>query len=71
MEYLSAKGMFTDRLGQYDEAALRFGYVNQVQVFKKADIQGGFTPNSRNPSTNFSNVNIMPPEFQRFDLYLH
>lgn len=42
MEYLSAKGMFTDRLGQYDEAALRFGYANQIQVFKKADIQGGF-----------------------------
>jgi hypothetical protein len=34
MEYMSTKGLFTDRLGKYDEAAIRFGYGNQVQVFK-------------------------------------
>jgi len=42
MEYMSAKGAFTDRLGRYDEAAIRFAYGNQVQVFDKQDIQGGF-----------------------------
>ena len=33
MEYLSAKGAFSDFLGKYDEAAIRFAYGNQIQVF--------------------------------------
>ncbi|MEL6185280.1 MAG: zinc-dependent metalloprotease, partial [Myxococcota bacterium] len=33
MEYMSAKGAFADFMGSYDEAAIRFGYANQVQVF--------------------------------------
>ncbi len=33
MEYLSMKGAFADFLGKYDEAAIRFAYGNQVQVF--------------------------------------
>lgn len=33
MEYLSNKGIFADFLGKYDEAAIRFAYANQVQVF--------------------------------------
>ena len=33
MEYMSSKGAFADSLGKYDEAALRFAYANQVQVF--------------------------------------
>lgn len=42
MEYMSMKGLFTDKLGKYDEAALRFGYGNQVQVFNKVTVPGGF-----------------------------
>jgi len=42
MEYMSAKGLFSDKLGTYDEAAFRFVYGDQVQVFKDASIQGGF-----------------------------
>ena len=38
MEYLSMKGAFADYLGKYDEAALRFGYGNQVQVFANASV---------------------------------
>ncbi|MEQ8275878.1 MAG: zinc-dependent metalloprotease [Deltaproteobacteria bacterium] len=45
MEYMSAKGLFADFLGKYDEAALRFAYANQVAVFNNAqvdpDLQGG------------------------------
>ena len=41
MEYMSAKGAFTPELGKYDIAALRFAYANQVQVFNKADVDGG------------------------------
>jgi hypothetical protein len=41
MEYMSMKGLFSDTLGRYDEAALRFGYVNQVQTFKSAAVDGG------------------------------
>jgi hypothetical protein len=33
MEYMSSKGMFADALGTYDQAAIRFAYGNQVQVF--------------------------------------
>ncbi|MGF1511376.1 MAG: zinc-dependent metalloprotease [Myxococcota bacterium] len=33
MEYMSSKGLFADFLGSYDEAAIRFAYANQVQVF--------------------------------------
>jgi hypothetical protein len=33
MEYMSSKGLFADFLGSYDEAAIRFAYGNQVQVF--------------------------------------
>ncbi|MFO0726179.1 MAG: M66 family metalloprotease [Myxococcota bacterium] len=56
MEYLSAKGMFSDRLGQYDEAALRFGYVNQIQVFKKADIDGGFNLKNWRLQNDYSSI---------------
>lgn len=41
MEYMSMKGLFSDRLGKYDEAALRFAYANQVQVFDQVEQQGG------------------------------
>lgn len=41
MEYMSSKGMFTDKLGPYDEAALRFAYGNQVQVFNDTNMVGG------------------------------
>lgn len=47
MEYLSMKGAFSDVLGKYDEAAIRFAYGNQVQVFADsgvdANLQGGDT----------------------------
>jgi hypothetical protein len=43
MEYMSGKGAFTDKLGKYDEAAIRFAYGEQVQVFNKADVTGGMT----------------------------
>ena len=33
MEYMSSKGLFADYLGAYDEAAIRFAYGEQVQVF--------------------------------------
>lgn len=33
MEYMSSKGLFSDYLGKYDEAAIRFAYANQIQVF--------------------------------------
>ena len=33
MEYMARKGVFSDRLGKYDEAAIRFGYAEQVAVF--------------------------------------
>ncbi|MEM9113121.1 MAG: zinc-dependent metalloprotease [Myxococcota bacterium] len=39
MEYMSAKGLFADFLGSYDEAALRFAYGNQVQVFTSPSVQ--------------------------------
>lgn len=45
MEYLSMKGAFADYLGKYDEAAIRFAYGNQVQVFADDNVdtslQGG------------------------------
>ncbi len=45
MEYLSGKGAFDDSLGKYDEAAIRFAYANQVEVFASDKIdqslQGG------------------------------
>ncbi|MBI2375258.1 MAG: hypothetical protein HYV07_14785 [Deltaproteobacteria bacterium] len=41
MEYLSAKGAFSNRLGRYDEAAFRFAYGNQVQVFTDASLKMG------------------------------
>lgn len=45
MEYMSRKGLFADRLGKYDEAAIRFTYGNQVSVFTndkvRADLEGG------------------------------
>lgn len=39
MEYMSSKGLFADFLGKYDEAALRFAYGNQVQVFTSPNVQ--------------------------------
>jgi hypothetical protein len=41
MEYMSAKGMYYDKLGSYDEAALRFAYGEQVQVFNDTNMVGG------------------------------
>lgn len=45
MEYLSSKGLFGDHMGRYDEAAIRFAYANQVQVFDSQHVdpalQGG------------------------------
>lgn len=45
MEYMGNKGLFADFLGTYDEAALRFGYGEQVQVFDSSavdpNLQGG------------------------------
>ncbi len=41
MEYMSSKGMFADKLGPYDEAAIRFAYGEQVQVFNDTSIAGG------------------------------
>lgn len=45
MEYLSMKGAFADYLGKYDEAAIRFGYGKQIEVFADssvdANLQGG------------------------------
>lgn len=45
MEYMSMKGAFSDFLGTYDEAALRFAYGNQVQVFSgdavDSNLEGG------------------------------
>ncbi len=39
MEYMpSGKGAFGDYLGKYDEAALRFAYGNQVEVFDGPDV---------------------------------
>ncbi|MCK6545664.1 zinc-dependent metalloprotease [Myxococcota bacterium] len=48
MEYIGqGKGMFSDRLGKYDEAAIRFAYGNQVAVFDSGNVdpnlQGGET----------------------------
>ena len=39
MEYMSSKGLFADFLGQYDEAAIRFAYAEQVQVFDSSAVQ--------------------------------
>jgi hypothetical protein len=38
MEYLSGKGAFSDALGKYDEAALRFAYGNQVATFSSPSV---------------------------------
>ncbi|NJK88069.1 MAG: hypothetical protein HC923_00880 [Myxococcales bacterium] len=38
MEYMSSKGLFADELGNYDEAALRFAYGNQVQVLTSPNL---------------------------------
>jgi len=42
MEYMSSKGLFADFLGSYDEAAIRFAYGNQVQVFTSDNLAPGF-----------------------------
>ena len=40
MEYLSSgKGLFGDVLGKYDEAAIRFAYAEQVEVFSSPAVQ--------------------------------
>ena len=45
MEYMSNKGLFADFLGKYDEAAIRFAYAEQVEVFDSPAVQvsGGET----------------------------
>ena len=39
MEYLSSKGLFADFLGRYDQAAIRFAYGRQVEVFDSPAVQ--------------------------------
>ncbi len=39
MEYMSNKGLFADFLGKYDEAAIRFAYAEQVEVFTHSAVQ--------------------------------
>jgi hypothetical protein len=48
MEYIGqGKGLFTDRLGKYDEAAIRFAYANQVAVFDDPSVdQNAFIDNA-------------------------
>lgn len=41
MEYMGSKGLFTDRLGKYDEAAIRFAYANQVATFTSTAVDPG------------------------------
>ncbi len=42
MEYMSSKGLFADFLGSYDEAAIRFAYGNQVQVFDSDNLRADY-----------------------------
>lgn len=59
MEYMSAKGAFTDVLGKYDEAAIRFAYGNQVEVFNKQTVDGGFAMRNWRYRSDFN----MVPEY--------